>query len=175
MCSAAQTPNTNGWASRPSLLRPPTERAVRAAGMRARMHVLDVGCGIGDVSFLVSEIVGPGGSVLGIDLDGGGALGLANRAHAEHAPSLQPDDVPPMWRCEAPEAGDGRETPSAVPASLGPREQCRDLGWATPPDGADPRGYNAGLRTSSVPLGCSIYEPVRFRFPQVASSWPRAW
>lgn len=145
------------------MIRPLTERAVRAAGMRARMHVLDVGCGIGDVSFLVSEIVGRVGSVLGIDLDGG-ALGLA-----------QPDDVPPMWRCEAPEAGDGRETPSAVPAPLGPREQCRDLGWATLPDGADPRGYDAGLGKSSVPSAVQYTSRSDSPFPQVASSWPRAW
>jgi SAM-dependent methyltransferase len=41
----------------------------RAAGIGPGMHVLDIGCGAGDVSFLVSELVGPQGSVLGIDLD----------------------------------------------------------------------------------------------------------
>jgi SAM-dependent methyltransferase len=54
------------------MLRPLTERMLRAAGVGAGMHVLDVGCGLGDVSFLVSELVGPAGSVLGIDLDGVG-------------------------------------------------------------------------------------------------------
>jgi ubiquinone/menaquinone biosynthesis C-methylase UbiE len=52
------------------VLRPLTERVLCAAGVGAGMHVLDVGCGLGDVSFLVSELVGPAGSVLGIDLDG---------------------------------------------------------------------------------------------------------
>ena len=52
------------------MLRPLTERMLRAAGVGAGMHVLDVGCGLGDVSFLVSELVGSAGSVLGIDLDG---------------------------------------------------------------------------------------------------------
>src|SRR5262245_42640101 len=52
------------------LLRPLTERMLRAAGIGPGMHVLDIGCGAGDVSFLVSEIVGPQGSVVGIDLDG---------------------------------------------------------------------------------------------------------
>lgn len=33
------------------------------------MHILDVGCGLGDVSFLVGDIVGPNGSVMGIDRD----------------------------------------------------------------------------------------------------------
>jgi len=52
------------------LLRPLTERVLHAAGIVPGMHVLDIGCGAGDVSFLVSEIVGPQGSVVGIDLDG---------------------------------------------------------------------------------------------------------
>src|SRR5713226_8911483 len=50
--------------------RPLTERMLRAAGILAGMHVLDVGCGVGDVSFLVSELVGAQGSVVGVDLDG---------------------------------------------------------------------------------------------------------
>lgn len=51
------------------LLRPITERMLRAAGICVGMHVLDVGCGVGDVSFLVSELVGAQGSVVGVDLD----------------------------------------------------------------------------------------------------------
>jgi ubiquinone/menaquinone biosynthesis C-methylase UbiE len=33
------------------------------------MHILDIGCGRGDVSFLLADMVGIGGSVLGLDLD----------------------------------------------------------------------------------------------------------
>jgi ubiquinone/menaquinone biosynthesis C-methylase UbiE len=51
------------------LLRPLTERMLVAAGICHGMHVLDVGCGVGDVSFLVASIVGSQGSVIGVDLD----------------------------------------------------------------------------------------------------------
>ena len=63
------------------VLRPLTERMLRAAGLSSRMPVLDIGCGIGDVSFLVSEVVGPGGSVVGVDLDAE-ALAAAERRRA---------------------------------------------------------------------------------------------
>lgn len=66
------------------LLRPLTERMLRAAGIGAGMHMLDIGCGVGDVSFLVSELVGPGGSVVGIDLDGN-AVRLAEERRAARA------------------------------------------------------------------------------------------
>jgi ubiquinone/menaquinone biosynthesis C-methylase UbiE len=64
------------------LLRPMTERMLLAAGIRQGMHVLDVGCGVGDVSFLVASIVGPEGSVIGVDLDAE-ALKLAEKRRAD--------------------------------------------------------------------------------------------
>lgn len=39
----------------------------RRAGLQPGMSVLDVGCGVGDVAFLAASLVGPTGSVLGID------------------------------------------------------------------------------------------------------------
>jgi ubiquinone/menaquinone biosynthesis C-methylase UbiE len=44
-----------------------TEHALRLAGLQPGMRVLDVGCGPGDVSFLAARLVGPSGSVLGVD------------------------------------------------------------------------------------------------------------
>jgi ubiquinone/menaquinone biosynthesis C-methylase UbiE len=63
------------------LFRPLTERMLVAAGIKRGMHVLDVGCGVGDVSFLVAALVGPEGSVVGIDLDAE-ALKLAEQRRA---------------------------------------------------------------------------------------------
>jgi ubiquinone/menaquinone biosynthesis C-methylase UbiE len=39
------------------------------AGIKKGMHILDIGCGRGDVPFLLSDMVGIEGSVLGLDLD----------------------------------------------------------------------------------------------------------
>lgn len=44
-----------------------TEHALRLAGLRPGMRVLDIGCGPGDVSFVAARLVGPTGSVLGVD------------------------------------------------------------------------------------------------------------
>lgn len=44
-----------------------TDRLFRAAGIDQGMPVLDVGCGAGHVSRLVARLVGPEGSVVGID------------------------------------------------------------------------------------------------------------
>jgi ubiquinone/menaquinone biosynthesis C-methylase UbiE len=44
-----------------------TEEVFRRAGLAPGMQVLDVGCGAGDVSFLAASIIGPTGSVLGVD------------------------------------------------------------------------------------------------------------
>jgi SAM-dependent methyltransferase len=46
---------------------PVTERLFRAAGIGPGMRVLDVGCGVGDVSLLVARLVGERGEVMGVD------------------------------------------------------------------------------------------------------------
>lgn len=52
-----------------AILREPTAAMFRAAGISPGMHVLDLGSGAGDVALLVSDLVGPTGSVLGLDSD----------------------------------------------------------------------------------------------------------
>ncbi|MEK8169871.1 hypothetical protein NKH77_08860 [Streptomyces sp. M19] len=47
------------------LTRPWTARFLRAAGLDQGMSVLDAGSGLGDVSLVAAEIVGPGGRVVG--------------------------------------------------------------------------------------------------------------
>ena len=44
-----------------------TEDVLRRSGIGAGMRVLDLGCGAGDVSFLIASLIGPQGSVIGID------------------------------------------------------------------------------------------------------------
>jgi 2-polyprenyl-3-methyl-5-hydroxy-6-metoxy-1,4-benzoquinol methylase len=48
-------------------LAPLTRRLLEDAGITAGMKVLDVGCGAGDVSLLLAELVGPHGSIVGVD------------------------------------------------------------------------------------------------------------
>ncbi|MEP6961809.1 MAG: methyltransferase domain-containing protein [Acidobacteriota bacterium] len=64
------------------ILRPYTEKFFRAAGIAPGMKVLDVGAGMGDVSLLAADMVGPGGRVLGIDRDAA-ALDNARRRTVE--------------------------------------------------------------------------------------------
>ena len=53
------------------------------AGIKKGMHILDIGCGRGDVSFLLADMVGIEGSVLGLDLDDN-ALEVARKRARDH-------------------------------------------------------------------------------------------
>jgi 2-polyprenyl-3-methyl-5-hydroxy-6-metoxy-1,4-benzoquinol methylase len=50
-----------------ALLEEFTAELFQRAGLREGMRVLDIGCGVGDVSLLAARHVGPQGAVLGID------------------------------------------------------------------------------------------------------------
>src|SRR5215470_15108641 len=50
-------------------LAPATEHFLRDAGIVSGMRVLDIGCGVGDVTLLVAQLVGPAGRVVSVDLD----------------------------------------------------------------------------------------------------------
>ena len=49
------------------VLAPATRMLFAAAGIRPGMRVLDLGCGAGDVAFVAAALVGPEGSVIGVD------------------------------------------------------------------------------------------------------------
>lgn len=49
------------------LIDPLTEPLLREAGIGPGMHVVDLGAGAGDTALLASRLVGPSGSVLGLD------------------------------------------------------------------------------------------------------------
>jgi ubiquinone/menaquinone biosynthesis C-methylase UbiE len=63
------------------ILAPITERLFRRAGINRGAHLLDLGCGAGDVSLLAAEIVGPTGSVIGIDRSAAAIGEAKKRAH----------------------------------------------------------------------------------------------
>jgi SAM-dependent methyltransferase len=48
-------------------LAPATRMIFAEAGIRPGMRVLDLGCGAGDVTFVAADLVGPDGSVVGVD------------------------------------------------------------------------------------------------------------
>jgi cyclopropane fatty-acyl-phospholipid synthase-like methyltransferase len=45
----------------------PTRMIFAEAGIPPGMRVLDLGCGAGDVAFVAAGLVGPGGSVVGVN------------------------------------------------------------------------------------------------------------
>jgi 2-polyprenyl-3-methyl-5-hydroxy-6-metoxy-1,4-benzoquinol methylase len=61
---------------------PSTEHFLRDAGISSGMRVLDIGCGMGDVTMLVAQLVGPQGSVTSIDVDQAAIATARNRASA---------------------------------------------------------------------------------------------
>jgi ubiquinone/menaquinone biosynthesis C-methylase UbiE len=66
-----------------------TESIWRAAGIVTGMRVIDVGCGVGDTAFLAAELVGPTGSVLGIDRSSEALATARQRAKAADLKNVQ--------------------------------------------------------------------------------------
>src|SRR6516225_8515381 len=66
-----------------AILHPFTEHLFRRAGITSGMRVLDIGCGVGDVSLLAACLVGRTGSVTSLDFDGPALEILRERAESE--------------------------------------------------------------------------------------------
>lgn len=81
-----------------SVLNPLTDNFLRRAGISAGMRVLELGCGIGEVSLMAARLVGPQGHVHCIDIDGDAleiARGRCRSAGHDHV-AFEQVDVPPM-------------------------------------------------------------------------------
>lgn len=83
-----------------------TERFLRSAGIAPGMRILDVGCGVGDVTMLCAWLTGTGGEVIGVDRDADAlararervaGLGLTNvrfvEADYRELPAMEPVDA----------------------------------------------------------------------------------
>jgi SAM-dependent methyltransferase len=74
----------------PALFRPWAEAVLKLSPPRVGTHVLDVACGTGIGGRLAAQIVGPGGRVVGLDLDDG-MLAVARDG------TRSPEDAPIEW------------------------------------------------------------------------------
>jgi ubiquinone/menaquinone biosynthesis C-methylase UbiE len=77
-------------------LRPITTRLLRDIGLVQGMHVVDLGCGTGDVAMLAAEMVGTTGAVLGIDRD------AAVIATARERARVAGSQISNLWRAMHP-------------------------------------------------------------------------
>ena len=72
-----------------SILNPLTEQLLRRAGITSGMNVLDIGCGVGDVSLLAARLVGRDGRVTSVDVDPAALETLDARASAEGMKNIE--------------------------------------------------------------------------------------
>jgi SAM-dependent methyltransferase len=70
------------------LFGPITERFLRTAGLGPGMRVLDVGCGVGDVSILCARLIGAEGGIVGMDRDPAALARARERVVAAELPNV---------------------------------------------------------------------------------------
>jgi len=69
-------------------LRGITESIWLTAGIAPGIRVLDVGCGVGDTTFLTADLVGPGGFVVGMDRSADAIATARQRAETDRRPNV---------------------------------------------------------------------------------------
>jgi ubiquinone/menaquinone biosynthesis C-methylase UbiE len=78
---------------------PFTRQLFHEAGLRPGMRVLDVGCGSGDVALLAGELVGPTGTVVGVDRVAAAIVRAKARAECRRMSNVQfVEDDPTLVR-----------------------------------------------------------------------------
>jgi len=70
------------------MVEPATRRFFREAGIEARMRVLDIGSGAGDVAFLAAEFVGAAGEVIGTDKSAAAITSATRSAQERGLPNV---------------------------------------------------------------------------------------
>jgi SAM-dependent methyltransferase len=78
-----------------------TRRMIHRCGIQAGMRVLDIGCGAGDVSLLLAEVVGPTGQVVAFDREARAIESTRSRASAAGYRNIEAivtadDGIPPL-------------------------------------------------------------------------------
>jgi ubiquinone/menaquinone biosynthesis C-methylase UbiE len=72
-----------------SILNPLTQQLFTRAGIAPGMHVLDIGCGVGDVSLIAARMVGRHGTVTSVDIDAPALDILKSRAASEGLENIE--------------------------------------------------------------------------------------
>ena len=146
-----------------SILQPFTEHLFRRAGITTGMRVLDLGCGVGDVSLLAARLIGRTGSVTSVDIDTAALQIVRERAAAEglHNISCIETDIHAFRPEQLFDAVVGRHILIHTPDPLSVLKACRNL---LHPKG--PRGVS-GVRFSDRTAFVSSIAGARSRVQRV--------
>jgi ubiquinone/menaquinone biosynthesis C-methylase UbiE len=72
-----------------SIQNPFTQQLFLRAGLASGMRVLDLGCGVGELSLMAARIVGPQGSVVAVDIDDAALETARRRAEEEQLLNIE--------------------------------------------------------------------------------------
>ena len=155
------------------IYRDTTRRALMSGGIAEGMRVLDVGCGSGDVTRLAGELVGPSGSVLGIDIDADTVRSARQRA-AQLGVTNVAFDVGEAPSCAQPETFDALVARFLLMHQPSPADTLAEAARAVRPGGTIVvlESHMAGLLGAqhSYPHSDSYDEVVRWKCRVVAAT-----